>query len=72
MRFEIHVGAEEEDPMTTLPDEEPDGVWIDCENCGESGYDGHDCGEDCCVCASPSPNVRCDICHGAGGWEERA
>lgn len=41
--------------------------WEDCTNC-EYGYDGHDCGEDCCCCADPEPNVVCDICHGRSGW----
>lgn len=41
--------------------------YEDCEWC-EDGYDGHDCGEDCCVCLYPEDNVRCDICRGHGGW----
>lgn len=41
--------------------------WVDCENCDE-GYTGHDCGEDCCCCLYPEPNVVCDICDGKGGW----
>lgn len=41
--------------------------WVECWNC-EEGYSGHDCGEDCCVCLEPEDNVRCDICHGKGGW----
>lgn len=40
--------------------------WEDCENCDE-GYVGHDCGEDCCCCLDPEPNVVCDLCHGATG-----
>ena len=36
----------------------------DCWNCGGEGMSGHDCGEDCCCCADPEDNVRCDICHG--------
>ena len=42
-------------------------VFVDCWNC-EDGYSHHDCGEDCCVCADPEPNVRCDICRGKGGY----
>lgn len=38
-----------------------------CWNC-EDGYSDHDCGEDCCMCRHPEPNVRCDICDGRGGW----
>ena len=38
-----------------------------CENC-EDGYSHHDCGEDCCVCADPYPNVPCDVCEGRGSW----
>lgn len=41
--------------------------WRDCYNC-EEGYSYHDCGEDCCCCLDPEPNVRCDICHGKEGW----
>jgi hypothetical protein len=43
-------------------------AWEDCANC-EDGYSHHDCGEDCCCCASPWPNVVCDWCSGRGGWE---
>lgn len=32
------------------------------------GYDGHDCGEDCCPCLEPEENVICETCNGAGGW----
>ena len=42
-------------------------TWIECWNC-EDGYSDHDCGDDCCCCADPEPNVRCDICRGKGGW----
>jgi hypothetical protein len=41
--------------------------WVDCENC-DDGYTDHDCGEDCCCCLDPEPNVICDICDGKGGW----
>jgi hypothetical protein len=41
--------------------------WRECYNC-EDGYSDHDCGEDCCCCLDPEPNVRCDICRGKGGW----
>lgn len=39
-----------------------------CEQCGGDGYDGHDCGEDCCVCLDPEPNIRCYACDGEGSW----
>ena len=42
-------------------------AWIDCIECDE-GLSGHDCGEDCCVCADPEPNEICDACKGQGGW----
>jgi hypothetical protein len=42
--------------------------WQECSNCGGDGYDGHDCGEDCCCCEDPEDNIPCDICHGEGGW----
>jgi hypothetical protein len=45
-----------------------DKEFVECWNCGGEGYAGHDCGEDCCVCAEPEENVRCDICRGKGGW----
>lgn len=38
-----------------------------CEEC-EDGYDGHECGEDCCMCRRPKENVPCQICRGRGGW----
>lgn len=41
--------------------------WRDCYNC-EDGFSYHDCGEDCCCCLHPEPNVQCDICDGKGGW----
>ena len=41
--------------------------WRDCWNC-EEGFSDHDCGEDCCCCLYPEPNVRCDICRGKGGF----
>ena len=34
----------------------------------EDGYDGHDCGEDCCACLHPEENVVCEQCDGHGGW----
>lgn len=40
----------------------------DCDGCGGTGYDGHDCGEDTCCCAYPDDNLPCDMCSGAGGW----
>jgi hypothetical protein len=57
------------------------GLEIDCqcarcgsscyrEDCGacEDGYSDHDCGEDCCPCLDPEPNVTCSVCAGCGGW----
>lgn len=41
--------------------------WQRCEEC-EDGYDGHDCGEDCCMCLYPEENVLCQICRGHEGW----
>lgn len=38
-----------------------------CDQC-EDGYSHHDCGEDCCPCLDPEPNVVCDQCDGDGGW----
>jgi hypothetical protein len=41
--------------------------WQYCWKCGGEGFSHHDCGEDCCCCANPEPNVKCDICNGEGG-----
>lgn len=41
--------------------------WQKCGAC-DDGLSGHDCGEDCCCCLDPEPNVPCDICEGHGGW----
>jgi hypothetical protein len=38
-----------------------------CEYC-EDGFDGHDCGEDCCCCLYPEENVPCQYCDGTGVW----
>ena len=40
-------------------------VTEQCEMC-EDGFDGHDCGEDCCCCEHPEPNLRCQYCGGKG------
>jgi protein gp37 len=42
--------------------------FVDCDNCDEDGMIDHDCGEDCCCCLDPEPNVPCSICWGHGGW----
>lgn len=41
--------------------------WVECEQC-EDGLSYHDCGDDCCACLYPEPNVSCGQCGGAGGW----
>lgn len=41
--------------------------YVRCEDC-EDGFNGHDCGEDCCCCLHPEENVPCDTCRGHGGW----
>lgn len=38
-----------------------------CDEC-EDGFDGHDCGEDCCMCRYPDENVPCQHCGGTGVW----
>lgn len=40
--------------------------WETCEYCGGEGFDGHDCGEDCCSCRYPVDNVVCGACDGNG------
>lgn len=44
------------------------GSSMDTEYCGEceDGFDGHDCGEDCCPCLHPEDNVPCQYCDGSG------
>lgn len=54
--------------MPRSKEEAQEGEWTDCWNCGGSGYSHHDCGEDCCACLDPEPNVPCDVCGGKGGW----
>jgi hypothetical protein len=44
--------------------------YVDCWRCGGEGYDGHECGEDCCACAEPEDNVLCEECGGGGGYLE--
>ncbi len=42
--------------------------FVDCGNC-EDGLAGHECWEDCCMCADPDEdNVPCGICGGRGGF----
>lgn len=41
-----------------------------CDMCAGEGVAGHDCGEDCCVCLYPEPNVLCDCCHGEGSYPQ--
>jgi hypothetical protein len=40
-----------------------------CDQC-EDGFDGHDCGEDCCCCLYPEDNMVCQYCDGAGFWRQ--
>ncbi len=42
--------------------------YVYCDYCGGDGFNGHDCGEDCCCCLDPEDNIPCDICGGEGGW----
>lgn len=42
--------------------------WCECWQCGATGWYGHDCGEDCCMCLDPEDNQRCDVCRGKSGW----
>lgn len=46
------------------------GSSVDTQHCGhcEDGFDGHDCGEDCCCCLHPEDNVPCQYCDGTGLW----
>ena len=48
----------------------PERTWVECSQCDPDyrGYSYHDCGEDCCACLDPQPNVVCDTCEGKGGW----
>lgn len=38
-----------------------------CDYC-EDGFDGHDCGEDCCCCLHPEENMPCQYCRATGFW----
>lgn len=40
--------------------------WQECCEC-DDGFSGHECGEDCCACPYPEPNVVCQYCWGRGG-----
>lgn len=40
--------------------------FVRCPDC-DGGWSDHDCGEDCCACVDPEPNVLCLTCGGAGG-----
>jgi hypothetical protein len=43
-------------------------IRVTCYNC-EDGLTGDiDCGEDCCACLNPEPDVICDVCGGIGYW----
>jgi hypothetical protein len=42
---------------------------VECGVCDGEGLRGHDCGEDCCNCRRPEPNVPCWACSGAGEIE---
>ncbi len=46
----------------------PDQIRVTCYNCEDGLTADHDCGEDCCACADPEPNVFCDVCDGKGYW----
>ena len=39
-----------------------------CFQCGGSGFDDHDCGDDCCCCADPDDDVQCEACGGRGSY----
>ena len=54
-------------PRCGLPTER-----VECWDCSGEGYTHHDCGEDCCCCLDPEPNVTCGTCGGDGGWSECA
>lgn len=41
--------------------------WLSCWYCGGDVWVDHDCGEDCCACLYPEPNVTCAWCGGGGG-----
>lgn len=41
---------------------------IECDDCGGTGVNGHDCGEDTCCCLNPEENVECQRCGGAGHY----
>lgn len=64
-RYALFAGRDED--LAYCSDCGSSADWAVCDDC-EDGWSYHDCGEDCCACLHPEPNVRCDICGGNGGW----
>src|SRR5262245_45461496 len=74
-----HIGRHPPGAMYTLAAEMEADIDCQCARCGssiltehceycEDGYEGHDCGEDCCACLYPEDNVPCQYCDGTGIW----
>ena len=53
-------------PQTS--DDDKGKIRVSCYNCEDGLTGDHDCGEDCCACLDPEPNVLCDVCDGKGYW----
>lgn len=51
------------------PWNQKDPVMTECDDCGGTGFNGHDCGEDTCCCLNPEENVECGRCDGEGEVE---
>lgn len=66
--YEAAQPAYEEEPEPACAKCGSELEWIDCDTCGCTGFDGHECGEDTCCCAEPEDNRQCGTCEGNGGW----
>ena len=68
IRAEPYLAVGDDDMAEKEPAEGQ--AYPDCAMCAPCPKcdDEHDCGEDCCACLYPEPNVRCDICDGKGYW----
>jgi hypothetical protein len=74
----MKIIADHPPPEMYAPDVEIDcqcgrcGSSVASESCHfcEDGFDGHECGEDCCCCLYPEENVPCQVCRGTGVWHD--
>lgn len=55
------------DPRAPYNEKEP--THVECDECGGTGLNGHECGEDVCFCKNPEDNIECAACEGEGVFE---